>query len=152
MANYLLKVFLFCFLSVFLEKVSPPPEIPPSKEVTREVESMPYASNSALRKAKYRLKKALEAAGGKGRSLKHFVQGQVENKSQETPRSQKIRKTLERTLSPLKKKRDKESLAKKKLFMELKGETLEKSSTSPYKRKKKHPGTEAAKKFLEEQA
>ncbi|XP_070207423.1 uncharacterized protein [Littorina saxatilis] len=111
-------------------------------------------SKQAMKKAKYRIKKALGSVGKKYLKYIHFeVPGSGTSKvSSGTPQSKNVKENVFKELDNLKGNRDRKSLSKRRLLLEMKGDQIQPPKNSPYKRKQKYLSTSAAVEFLQEQA
>ena len=67
-----------------------------------------------------------------------------------TPESKRVKHALNKMLEELKPKRNKKSLAMRNLLLQIAEPSKTVPQTSPYMRNKRHHGTEAALKFMEE--
>ena len=114
---------------------------------------VPYSTTSALKKERYRMRKCFLKAGKRMSSLKKVgLTGPKTTRATMTPESKKIKENLNKQLKNLQEKRDKKSIANRRLLLETHGWQLEPQQHSPYKRIKQNPSTLAAVQFMEDQS
>ena len=119
-----------------------PPTIPTPVYADHTWKGVPYSTTSALKKARYRMRKCFLKAGKRMSSLKNVgLTGPKTTRTTMTPESKKIKENLNKQLKNLQQKRDKMSIAKRWLLLETQGWQLEPQQCSPYKRIKQNPAT-----------
>ena len=119
-----------------------PPTIPTPVYADHTWKGVPYSTTSALKKARYRMRKCFLKAGKRMPSLKNVgLTGPKTTRTTMTPESKKIKENLNKQLKNLQQKRDKMSIAKRWLLLETQGWQLEPQQCSPYKRIKWNPST-----------